>query len=162
MFPVLPINQYAHLTGAESERVMRGALENFKNLNMQQNRHLTLACKRVSESWFPTNPDLLKKVSAGLKEGAYDLDPDFLYDEVSTDFGLFTYCLKGLSLMLLDEGIRLPDTADSIDLFRHAGPARLKKLLCVEPDQISSHALEDSSDVQAARLKRIYAKRERG
>ena len=118
-----------------------------------QNRHLTLACKRVNEFWFPANLELLDKITRGLAEGVYDLNTDFLHNDIAADFGLFTFCLKNVISQLRKEGITPPETSSSLDLFRMAGPARLSKILSIEPERISSHALDSSSDAQIMRLR---------
>lgn len=116
-------------------------------------RRLERACEHVSKMWFPPDPELLRRIRSGLTSGAYDLDIDFLIDEIRDDFALFTFSLKGLTVILADEGTAAPRGMTPVELLRWAGLPRLRRIFGGADDSISFHNLREVSDFQAARLK---------
>lgn len=116
-------------------------------------RRLDKAVRHVSDLWFPVNSELLMRIQRGLREGIYDLDLDFLLDEVRSDFALYTYCLKETTRRARDAGRPLPLTADPKSLLRSAGLEQLRVILSQDARKISPHSFENSSSDQLARLK---------
>ncbi len=116
-------------------------------------RRLERAREHVSKMWFPPDPELLRRVRSGLASGAYDLDIDFLIDEIRDDFALFTFSLKGLTVVLADEGVEAPHGLSPIEILRWAGLPRLRRIFGGADESISFHNLREVSDFQAARLK---------
>ena len=108
---------------------------------------LRRAVQHVSNLWFPVNPDLLLRVRKSLNEGRYDLDVDFLIEDLRPDLALFTHCIRSLSEMLAGElGVESPSRgALSVrELFKAAGNDRIKKVFSQEANQISSCLLYTS------------------
>ncbi|MDC0358897.1 HDOD domain-containing protein [Oligoflexia bacterium] len=127
-----------------------------KDLSGRQNRNLLLACQRVNDAWMPVNPDLLKRIKAGLKKDAYNLGIEFLISEIKTDFALFTYCLKEVrntkKQKSKQSGAALPDNLSPTQLLHWAGIDCLKEILDVEPSQISKHAFTKECTLQLQRF----------
>ena len=115
-------------------------------------RRLLRAQKHVNEYWFPANPKLVQRIRAGLDGGAYDLDIGFLIAEVKTDFALLTYCLREITRLLNSENIPIPDNAGFADIIELAGLKKVKRILDVAPENISSHSVDHISEEQALRL----------
>ncbi|MFM1848493.1 MAG: hypothetical protein RL417_1967 [Pseudomonadota bacterium] len=115
-------------------------------------RRLERAREHVSRMWFPANPEILERIRSGLGSGAYELDIDFLLDEIRDDFALFTYCLKGLTRLLAQEKVEAPLDLSPVEVLRWAGLPRLKIILADSHDTLTFHNLRELSDFQAARL----------
>lgn len=115
-------------------------------------RHLARALEKVSDSWFPVDPILFNKIKGGLESGVYDLDVSFLISELKTDFGLFTYCVRELLRMVREKKMFLPAAASPMELLQNAGVEKLKNILNVPIEEISTFNFKELSDVQGARL----------
>ncbi len=103
----------------------------------------------MAASWFPVNPDHLKKIQDGLSRGAYDLDVDFLISEIQNDLALYTFTLKEARRRLGDTGIALSPE----QLLRKTGLTNLNTILQTSPDKISTFDLEKAEELQSLRLK---------
>lgn len=114
-------------------------------------RPLIEACSTLNGNWFPANGVLIERIRRGLHDGIYDLDIDFLFSEIKTDFALFFYCLKELVEMLRKE--RQKSGGTPLEIFHRAGLSRLKILFDGPASKISTHSLKDMSALQALRLK---------
>lgn len=117
------------------------------------NRRLERAYQHVCDLWLPPDESLLTKIQQGLEEGIYDLDTDFLISELKSDVSLFTYCIRRLVELLDEEGVIVPDHTTPIELMRHAGLRRLKKVLEVRPEEISEHSIRNIDPEQGACLR---------
>ncbi len=120
---------------------------------IHKEKRLQQATLHVSHLWFPVNSTLLKKIKKGLEDGIYNLDVKFLIDEIQSDFGLYTFCVKELTKSLVKENVVLPEGITPGQLLALAGLPRIRKVLSVDERRISAHTLEGSSDIQTARLK---------
>ena len=117
-------------------------------------RRLEKASQYVNDLWFPVNSELLAKIKLGIRGGVYDLDPEALVKSLSSDFSLFTYCIRELIQTLREENITLP-LANPMEALRLAGIDRLKSILEVEETQISKHSLMDIDQAQSLRLEEL-------
>jgi len=118
-----------------------------------RDRRLERACEHVSRLWFPANPALVARIRTGLGEGSYDLDIDFLIEEITDDFALFTWCLKGLSALVAEEWARLPSRHNPVEMLRLAGVANIRRLFEQGGGAVSTHDIRNSADFQVARLR---------
>jgi len=118
----------------------------------QSERRLERAQKHVNEYWFPPNPRLLQRIKAGLEGGAYDLDIGFLIAEIKTDFALLTYCMRELTRLLISEQIPIPQNFSFASIFKLAGLDRVKQVLVVNSERMSTHSVDNISEEQALRL----------
>ncbi|RMG42265.1 MAG: HDOD domain-containing protein [Candidatus Dadabacteria bacterium] len=116
------------------------------------NRNLMRACKKVKSAWFPANPELLTRVVSGLHEGVYDLDIDFLIDELKTDCALFLYCLKELLQLIEERRLRVAPFGTPVELFRSAGTEAFREILPKKATAISSYSFQDGTRLQLLRL----------
>ena len=115
-------------------------------------KRLKRACQHVSDLWFPVNGALLAKIRDGLRTGAYERDIELLLGEVKSDLSLFTYCLRELSKLLKQEQAAVGSLANPIEFLRNAGLQRLRKILDVNENTVSRHALVTMSSFQKVRL----------
>lgn len=140
-------------------RILRGAALKYKQLKavqMQRNsesistgaKRIDKACDHVNDFWFPVNSELLAKIKLGVKGGVYDLDCETLVSSITGDFSLFMYCLRELIRMLNQEGVQTPPLVNPVDVLRHAGIERLKKILDVDEYKISKHSFSSIGDPQ--------------
>jgi hypothetical protein len=107
-------------------------------------RHLERALRHVSDYWFPVNPVLLKKIKDGFLDGRYELDIDFLVEDLKADFSLFTYCLRELCRTAEAQ----ENSPNPVSMMRNAGLPRLREILCVDQGKISRHATEGHHNSQ--------------
>lgn len=121
----------------------------------KESRRMERARRYVQDNWMPVNPNLLGKIQAGLEAGCYDLDIDFLLQELKTDVGLFTYCLRQLGKLLRQSGVSVPDSENPFELFRRAGLDRIKSVLAISGGQVSTHSLCESEELQFRQLKEL-------
>lgn len=111
-------------------------------------RRLRQAVDHVSHLWFPVNESHYERILAGLKSGVYDLDIDFLIQDVRKDFSLFMFCVRELSLRAVSEGRTLPQDAAPAEILRLSGLAALRAVLSTELRKISIHSFSQSSESQ--------------
>lgn len=119
-------------------------------------RRLERAVTYVNNLWFPVNKELYEKIRAGLVEGRYDLDLEFLLSDLKGDFALFMYCLRELSLLLKNEKGATLQYRTPLELFEAAGALRIKKVLEVEPGKVSRHDTRTMNREQASRLESAF------
>lgn len=116
------------------------------------NRRIERAVEHTERMWFPVNGEIFSRIKKGLREGAYDLDLQFLIDEIRQDFALFIHVIRKLKDVMGEE---VSSDTNPFELLRKAGLSRLKKILLVEERDISTHSLEGSSEIQEKRLKEV-------
>jgi len=117
------------------------------------NRRLEKASKYVSDYWFPVNSELLSKIQNGLAQGRYENDLPALIDDVKSDFSLFVFSLKRLVEMIGQDGGKLPEAFNPVELMQIGGMDLLKQILTSDTREISKHTLASGSDFQLARFK---------
>ncbi|RME62095.1 MAG: HDOD domain-containing protein [Candidatus Dadabacteria bacterium] len=123
-----------------------------KEVDLKHNVKLVQACERIAANWLPVNQELLTQIQKGLKEGAYDLSPEFLIEEITSDIGLFTYCLREISrIKNLDNESRL----DPVKILEETDVATYKKILLVAPEEISTLSLKEAQPHQIGKLKEV-------
>jgi len=115
-------------------------------------RRIQRAVEYVEDRWFPVNTRLLESIKKGFHEGRYDLDLDFLVEDLKSDLSLFSYCIKELAVLHHLENRGDIALANPIELIRWGGTKRLQHILIKEAQQISTHALESVSSFQKDRL----------
>ncbi len=120
--------------------------------NESESKRLLQATQHVSQLWFPVNEELYSKIQKGLADGIYDLDIDFLVNEIRSDFALFTYCLKEVSKRAARDGRSFPESATPLEMLKIVGLPQLREILSVERQRISAHSLSTMTDLQTTRL----------
>ncbi len=115
-------------------------------------RRLSRAVEHVSKHWLPYNPEVLKAVRAGVREGRYELGSEFLLADLKRDLGLFSFCLRELlqSQRKLDASILL--TSPEVP-FEGISSTEILSLLDRAEKALASHSLENTKDSQAAQLR---------
>lgn len=126
--------------------------ETAETMSSNSERRLQRAVQHVNQHWFPVNETVLESVRKGLTEGAYELDPSFLFRELKEDFALLSYCVKELQLVAQKEHVPETISNDPYRLVQWAGPLRIKNILCTGKP-ISTHALTSNEEYQDARLR---------
>ena len=111
------------------------------------------ASQYVQKQWIPVNEDVLLKIQRGIADGVYELDLDFLVEDLKLDYGLFLTCLRELSVQLRDELGAVPDFEDSVKLIHFAGYDRLRSVLLQKDFSSSHHDLAEMTVEQAVRIK---------
>lgn len=113
------------------------------------NKHLELACKHVSDAWFPVNEGLLRKIQQGIDHGEYKRNNAALINEVKKDFSLFTHCLRKLSQIVATQQGK---PFSPVQMLESAAFDELCKILKAEPRKISVHQLERANEEQSAQI----------
>ncbi len=113
------------------------------------NKHLELACKHVSDAWFPVNEGLLRKIQQSIEHGYYKRNTAALINDVKKDFSLFTHCLRKLSQIVASQ---LGKPFSPVQMLEAAAYDELANILKVEPRKISVHQLERANDEQSAQI----------
>jgi hypothetical protein len=119
---------------------------------MGSDRRLSRAVQHVTAHWFPVNETVLQSVRQGLRNGAYDLDPEFLFRDLKEDFALLTHCVKQLQTAAEMERLPAALALDPYRLIIWAGAERIKKILDDE-HPISTHKLSSNDPVHDSRLR---------
>ncbi len=117
------------------------------------NRHLELAVQHCSQAWFPVNPSVLKQIQESLGKGVYESSKHRLLQDLKQDFALFTYVTKKIIGRKRAFGAQDPAGGTPANLFRDSSAEDLSEILNVEPDQISSHRMNEITELQTLRLK---------
>ena len=116
---------------------------------------LERAAQYVSDYWIPVNPDLLQKILTGMEQGSYDTDLPRLLSDIKSDISLFTFCMRQLVQMLRDEGRLEKGPVNPMQLLLDADMALMRKVLFVDAEEISSHAIAQGSELQIARFQEM-------
>lgn len=119
------------------------------SLEAALNKHLELACKHVSDAWFPVNEGLLRKIQQGIEHGDYKRNSAALINDVKRDFSLFTHCLRKLSQIVASQ---LGRPFNPVQMLEAAAFDELVNILKVEPRKISVHQLDRANDEQSAQI----------
>ena len=104
----------------------------------------------LQDGWFPVNGKLLRGIQENIQKGHYS-DSRALVEEVSRDFSLFAYTLRGY-LSLLDVQKRDQET-NPFRMLQCADLATLSSILSVGEEGMSSHSLSEMSREQGLCLK---------
>lgn len=115
-------------------------------------RRVQRAVEYVEDRWFPVNQDLLKRIRKGFEDGRYELDIDFLIDDLKGDLSLFAFCMRELAAAYYCESSSEISYSNPIELFRWAGARRLQTILCVDRQDISTHKFDSLHNFQRDRL----------
>jgi hypothetical protein len=113
-------------------------------------RRLLRASQYVQKQWLPINQELLKKIQTGLSRGVYELDVEFLIDDIKLDHGIFLTCLRGLGTLIRAESGEVPESLNPVELLHFSGYERLKAVLSDSVAFQSAHQLTQMNREQAA------------
>ncbi len=123
-----------------------------EGLSETNSRRVQRAVEYVEDRWFPVNQKLLDSVRKGFREGRYDLDIDFLVDDLKGDLSLFAYCIKELAAFHRQESPAEINFTNPIELIRWGGVKRIQGILAKEALEISTHRIDGISNAQRDRL----------
>lgn len=99
------------------------------------------------------NPEVLKRVRDGLEQGAFSGNFNLLFDELKSDFALFTFVVKELSQKAVLEGVPQATVSNPIELIRWGGVDAIRVILEEQQKVPSIHSLQWSEPFQVQRLR---------
>lgn len=117
-------------------------------------KRVARALEHVRKLWMPINRSVFARVKSSLHGGMYDNNRDELIRDLHSDMALFTWCLRGLSELAKQEEKSNPNFDPTLYL-RSVDLSELKRVLDVEPSDITSHALENSDSLQVQLLRDV-------
>lgn len=103
----------------------------------------------VSRSWIPVNPDILKSVKTRLIDGTYAAQPKTFISDLKSDLALFSFCVRRLAEVAQPEERKL----GPLQVIEKFELERLRQLLDVPEDKVSTHKYEFADELQALRFK---------
>jgi len=127
-------------------------MSGFKN-DGSDNRRIERALQHVVRPWFPINQDVLTSIRKNLEDGAYATAPHHLLNDLKGDFALFTFVVKELGILGMQEKIEKKVLNNPVELIRWGGPARIKEILAADKKLPATHSLHWSEPFQVARLR---------
>ena len=117
-------------------------------------KRVARAVEHVRKLWMPINRTVFERVKASLNRGAYDNNREELIRELHSDMALFTWCLRGLSELAKQEQ-RTHAGFDPMAYLHSVDLTELKRILDVDPSDITNHDLEHSDNLQAQLLRDV-------
>ncbi|MEN9847163.1 MAG: hypothetical protein RIS36_2310 [Pseudomonadota bacterium] len=117
------------------------------------NRRIERALQHVVRPWFPINQDVLTSIRKNLDEGSYTSAPQQLLNDLKADFALFTFVVKELGILGMQEKIPQKILNSPIELIRWGGLERMKDILAPDKKLPATHSLHWSEPFQVARLR---------
>lgn len=117
------------------------------------NRRIERALQHVVRPWFPINQDVLTSIRKNLDEGSYTSTPQQLLNDLKADFALFTFVVKELGILGMQEKIPQKILNSPIELIRWGGLERMKDILAPDKKLPATHSLHWSEPFQVARLR---------
>lgn len=112
---------------------------------------LQQAGEYVSRTWIPVNTAFFAHVQAKAARGYYDNNRTALVSDLEQDFALLTYCFKALR----KEDLCAAGCTNPISLLRKIESERIREILSVPADKISSHEMQCMEKSQRLRLKHL-------
>lgn len=116
-------------------------------------RRLDRALQHVVRPWFPINQDVLNTIRTCLTDGTYAVTPAQLLNDLKGDFALFTYVVKELGIMGMQQGLDAKILNNPVELIKWGGPDRIKEAIAPEKSLPTTHSLHWSEPFQIARLR---------
>ncbi|MCO6432510.1 MAG: hypothetical protein J5J00_16775 [Deltaproteobacteria bacterium] len=109
-------------------------------------RRLKQALEYVTRQWFPLNRNVFTTIQSNLSRNFYNGSHDALLSDMRSDFALYSYCLKKIKDMGLQE-------ENPVDAIRNLSFEELTKILMAPGSEISKHDVASAEKGQALRLK---------
>jgi len=117
------------------------------------NRRIERALQHVVRPWFPINQDVLTLIRKNLDEGSYSSAPQQLLNDLKADFALFTFVVKELGILGMQEKLDGKIRNNPVELIRWGGLDRIKEILAPDKKLPATHSLHWSEPFQVARLR---------
>jgi hypothetical protein len=127
-------------------------MSGFKS-GSSDNRRIERALQHVVRPWFPINQDVLTAIRNNIDSGAYTAAPQQLLNDLKGDFALFTFVVKELGILGMQEKIDAKILNNPIELIRWGGTARIKEIIAPDKKLPTTHSLHWSEPFQVARLR---------
>jgi hypothetical protein len=116
-------------------------------------RRIERALQHVVRPWFPINQDVLTSIRKNLDTGAYASTPQSLLNDLKGDFALFTFVVKELGIIGMQEKVGSTILNNPVELIRWGGPDRIKEIIAPDKKLPTTHSLHWSEPFQVARLR---------
>ncbi len=115
---------------------------------------LQRAMEHVSTAWLPPHEEVLCKIQSRLASGVYDSAKGKLTEDLKEDFALYMYCLRELTEQV-DEAKQEQEAIkrSPSEIFETADIEKFKTILDKSRSQISTHSLDEMSELQALRFR---------
>ena len=117
------------------------------------NRRIERALQHVVRPWFPINQDVLTSIRKNLDEGSYATAPQQLLHDLKADFALFTFVVKELGILGMQEKINEKILNNPVELIRWGGLDRIAEIIAPDKKLPATHSLHWSEPFQVARLR---------
>jgi hypothetical protein len=118
------------------------------------NRNLVCACQELYNRWLPVDDNTLSLIKDGLAAGVYDLNPDFFFEALKTDLGLFTYFLREARRKIQKKrGCSTPLNLNPTEMYLELNQIELCAIFDIKPKDISPYSLKGISDERSKRLR---------
>ena len=117
------------------------------------NRRIERALQHVVRPWFPINQDVLTLIRKNLDENGYSTSPQQLLNDLKSDFALFTFVVKELGILGMEEKIDKKVLNNPVELIRWGGAHRIKDVIALDKKIPATHSLHWSEPFQVARLR---------
>jgi hypothetical protein len=117
------------------------------------NRRIERALQHVVRPWFPINQDVLTSIRKKLDDGTYASAPQELLNDLKGDFALFTFVVKELGILGMQERIDAKVLNNPVELIRWGGCDRIKEIMAPDKKLPTTHSLHWSEPFQVARLR---------
>ncbi|MEY4668541.1 MAG: hypothetical protein RL518_1240 [Pseudomonadota bacterium] len=117
------------------------------------NRRIERALQHVMRPWFPINQEVLSSIQKNLDGGVYASAPQQLLADLKGDFALFTYVVKELGIVAVQEQVDKAILNNPVELIRWGGCDRIKEILAPDKKLPTTHSLHWSEPFQVARLR---------
>jgi hypothetical protein len=109
--------------------------------------------QHVVRPWFPINQDVLTSIRKKLDDGTYASAPQELLNDLKGDFALFTFVVKELGILGMQERIDAKVLNNPVELIRWGGCDRIKEIMAPDKKLPTTHSLHWSEPFQVARLR---------
>jgi len=116
------------------------------------NEALSNNYKRISDSWFPVNPIIFKKIKNASNSGVYEKNPGTLKKHIKSDYALFTFCVRRLAKSLSNPNHGSLNTTNPSTLLDGSNLDLCKEFIETHQSAISVHTMNSVTGPQANRM----------
>lgn len=128
-----------------------GMSEESQDPASQENKHVTLAYKYVSDAWFPIDPALLARIQNNLYAGKYDHNRDRLITDLKQDCALYLFCLRRLGEVVSTESGNKAAAYSPQQLLKDTPLPHFRAVLAVQAHGVSTHHQDETKPEHAQR-----------
>lgn len=119
--------------------------------SFEDNKHVALAFKYVSDAWFPIDSAHLTRVQNNLYAGKYDHNRDRLITDLKQDCALYLYCLRRLSEVVSAQADAQNKSFSPQELLKDTPLPHFRAVLAVQAHAVSTHHQDETKPEHARR-----------